>query len=888
MKKTVHYLLAGVAALFVASACVDLSDIENRLDDLEKDLTEVTTQTNANKNAITALTNAVSNGNSIVSYQEVDGGYLLNLSDGSSLTIYHGEDGQDGANGKDGQDGANGQDGKDGANGQDGQDGADGKDGQDGETFFSEVVFTDEYAVFYLADGRVLVVPIKGTASGTENLIAKWTIHTEGSAAAFESTWCTPDNATATVFGRTGTIFSTEGVGTIYYNNAAGVAADKFGRTLVNVDANDPRVQGAWKGDYLEFNCPTPAQAGKWVNIKFDTYVTNTNPKYWELQYLNGSHWTPVKTLRTSADVRMGAADTPVASDQVEYTHIMPAEKGILKVNETVQYTVNTPCVAFRLVCKTSFKANSIESLMEPNTGHWRLTMSETDGYQPTISWASAPVSVNVSGAVVLKADLKPAEFNLLSEGGFEDYPNMPADYRTSWIWIQPEAIANTGYASDPIEGSTTLLIKNAVGGRWFDINQFVAYPQNTELEYSYKLSINTPYMKTWLTGEPGKDIAAENLYHLETREIAEWDFTDYRYWDLTPVKRYSGKFNTKTHPWGILVYAFPGDPLREMYLDDVKIVPVDYPHQSVTTNGTTLMGAVSSTAAEQISSVGKAIAWVNENGELMVALSKATIDGVLYDTAIAVADPATMQIKEFVKKDGAIANIHTSDNPGILSIVPDNVFVANGKSYMHYYAVDAEFDRDRWEVNYSGFLVSADGGRTWSLPEHNQVWKMWLEHKAGGETKPPYEWFANASVCHANGYYNMIHGKHGRDWGNYSNFFASRCAEDKDFTDPANWEHWTGTEWSGSEHDVEPNSLVTIGNTSECNLVYSEKYQRFLLIYRSERHGGLVMRDAADVQGPWSGEKILSADNEHGYCVAPSVVGFNEDGSLNILSSLL
>ncbi len=882
MKKSIHFILAGIATLFVAGACADLTGIEDRLDKLEQNVTDLTSQANANKNAIAALTQAVSSGNSIVSYQEISGGYTLNLSDGSTITIYNGQNGADGKDGKDGQNGANGADGKDGKDGLDGANGADGKDGE-GDAFFEEVVFSEEYAVFYLTDGRVIVVPMVN-ATGSDDIIAQWTIHTEGAGDAFANTWNTPNKATATVFGRTGTIFSSEGVGTIYYNNAAGVAADKFGNTLVNIDANDPRVQGAWKGDYLEFNCPTPAQAGKWVNIKFDTYVTNTNPKYWELQYLHGSRWVPVKTLRTSADVRKGSADTPVAEEQVQFTHIMPADKGILKVNETVQYTVNTPHIAFRLICKTAFKANSIESLNEPNTGHWRLTMSDTDGYQPTISWATAPVATAVSGAVVLKADLKPAEFNMISEGGFEDYPNMPITYRTAWEWPGESYRNACVYEGEAFEGSTTMCIKNSVGGAWYDLNQWLAMPQQTDLEYSFIQSVNTPYSRIWfaLKGNGDKDVMFSDAMTLQ-----EWNMTDYRYWDFTPVKKYTYEFNTENFPYAVAVFNVAGDPLRELLVDDVKLAPKGYTAQSVTTNGTALQGVISSTAEEKITGVGKAVAWVNENGELMVALSKATIDGTLYDNAIAIADPATMQIKEFVKKDGVIVPFHKSSDPAIISIVPDNAFVAGGKSYIHYYAVDVELERDRWETKYSGFLVSEDGGRTWATPEHNNVWKVWIESK-GNETKAPYEWFANASVCHANGYYHMIHGKFGRDWGVFSSFFASRCPDTKDFTDPANWEHWTGTAWSTSEHDVLDSSKVTMGNTSECNLVYSEKYQRFILTYRSERHGGLVMRDAADVQGPWSGEKVLSADEQHGYCVAPSVVSFNEDGSLNILSSLL
>jgi hypothetical protein len=93
-------------------------------------------------------------------------GYVIEFSNGKTITIYNGIDGKDGADGIDGKDGespqlgikdlgdgnygwvlngellkdsngnpliVNGKDGKDGADGKDGEDGADGKDGKDGE-----------------------------------------------------------------------------------------------------------------------------------------------------------------------------------------------------------------------------------------------------------------------------------------------------------------------------------------------------------------------------------------------------------------------------------------------------------------------------------------------------------------------------------------------------------------------------------------------------------------------------------------------------------------------------------------------------------------------------------------------------------------------------------
>ena len=59
--------------------------------------------------------------------------------------------------------------------------------------------------------------------------------------------------------------------------------------------------------------------------------------------------------------------------------------------------------------------------------------------------------------------------------------------------------------------------------------------------------------------------------------------------------------------------------------------------------------------------------------------------------------------------------------------------------------------------------------------------------------------------------------------------------------------------------------------------LVYNEKFGRWMMIFRSGHIGGLVFRDAEEIQGPWSGEKILTDGKD--YC--PSVIDQTPEGDL-------
>lgn len=164
--------MALATALFFAGCSAEYDDTEvwNSITSLEQRVSAVETVTNAYKNNLF-----------IESVTQVENGYVIKFSDGSTATITNGKDGadgkdgkdgvdgKDGANGKDGvdgtngKDGVNGTDGKDGANGKDGQNGADGKDGvdgKDGDTLIASITVGEEEVTFVLTDGTTFSIPL--------------------------------------------------------------------------------------------------------------------------------------------------------------------------------------------------------------------------------------------------------------------------------------------------------------------------------------------------------------------------------------------------------------------------------------------------------------------------------------------------------------------------------------------------------------------------------------------------------------------------------------------------------------------------------------------------------------------------------------------------------
>lgn len=138
------FLALSVAAL--AGCTADMDKLSERLDELEARvaaLEELCAQMNEDISSMQTVISALEEGMYITDVREVADGYVIEFSNGETITIRHGEDGEDGADGADGEDGE------------------DGTDGKDGDSFFSSVEVGDEYVIFTLADGTSFQIPLE-------------------------------------------------------------------------------------------------------------------------------------------------------------------------------------------------------------------------------------------------------------------------------------------------------------------------------------------------------------------------------------------------------------------------------------------------------------------------------------------------------------------------------------------------------------------------------------------------------------------------------------------------------------------------------------------------------------------------------------------------------
>lgn len=146
-------------------------------------------------------------------------------------------------------------------------------------------------------------------------LPVKWTLR---SSCNFSSTWPFANTpGVSTTEGENGYMNSTTGVGTIWFNNANGVANDTNKKCKLDVSDKSPRVMGVWIGDYCQFKVPGKVDKGRKVRISFETRVSGTHPKYWRLQYLDGETWKDACNTKTVNVEGEG---------EVVYTHTMASD----------------------------------------------------------------------------------------------------------------------------------------------------------------------------------------------------------------------------------------------------------------------------------------------------------------------------------------------------------------------------------------------------------------------------------------------------------------------------------------------------------------------------------------------------------------------------------
>lgn len=181
------------------------------------------------------------------------------------------------------------------------------------------------------------------------------------------------------------------GDGQIYYHVID--RSEIGGKTSLDVSGTNPRVNGAWPGDYLEFKANSPISAGSIVKLKFEARTSGSGLKLWRLQYKDGEEWKDASKLITrSITGDTNNKEKPVSiTKEVSYTHQFKggssdADNDV--ITAVVNYANTTDAVVFRLICAANWTGSQWQEV--PNTSSFRLAYTADSENQPEISVIAA------------------------------------------------------------------------------------------------------------------------------------------------------------------------------------------------------------------------------------------------------------------------------------------------------------------------------------------------------------------------------------------------------------------------------------------------------------------------------------------------------------------
>ncbi len=218
--------------------------------------------------------------------------------------------------------------------------------------------------------------------------------------------------------------------------------------TKLDISGSNPRVTGAWPGDYWEFKASSPVSAGALIKLAFTGRVSGTGHKYWRLEYRDGSEWKIAGTPMT--------VELSDPAETVTYTHALENANHV--ISAVVKYQNTTDEVVFRFICAANYKADGSGRLPNPNGGTVRLDRDEGEE-EPSISCVAAgyedltPSNIVVEGVkdnliTFEGSNVVPFTFKVTSDADF----TVVADQ--SWILVEN----GSGFAGETKEVTVSCL----------------------------------------------------------------------------------------------------------------------------------------------------------------------------------------------------------------------------------------------------------------------------------------------------------------------------------------------------------------------------------------------------------------------------------------------
>ncbi len=192
-------------------------------------------------------------------------------------------------------------------------------------------------------------------------------------------------------------------------------------------------------------------------------------------------------------------------------------------------------------------------------------------------------------------------------------------------------------------------------------------------------------------------------------------------------------------------------------------------------------------------------------------------------------------------------------------TVIPTNSVVVGDRLVIHYMSVACWGAHGRWAVRQSGLAVSDDGGRH--------------VRRVPGATWPAGSGFAQVAFVPSGDLVYAFGIPEGRDGAAK----LARVPAD-DLLDVGAWRYWDGGGWATDEADAVQVVPPMVG---ELSVAWNARFDRWLMMYLDDLRGGIVMRTADDLTGPWSRARLVASSLEFPSLYAPFLLpgtGQDED----------
>lgn len=206
---------------------------------------------------------------------------------------------------------------------------------------------------------------------------------------------------------------------------------------------------------------------------------------------------------------------------------------------------------------------------------------------------------------------------------------------------------------------------------------------------------------------------------------------------------------------------------------------------------------------------------------------------GLRLDSVVARADGTAAQILE---RDRTV-----DEN----TVIPNSGIAVGGYNYLHYMSVRKWGPQGKWDTNYAGIAVSADGGETWSKPPGAR----WPNSPKGDHPFQICAFAADQRHVYLMGTTN----------GRYGPAYLGRCGR-YDVLDPAAYEYWTG----GWRKHLEASIPVMDGPVGELSVEFNTHFGQWIALHLDEDRAAIVLRWAEELTGPWSPPQVVADGKDY------------------------